>query len=307
MEENMGESKRTPSTTDRVSPAFGCPPSLCNSIQTANVGLKRLDDKHIRLLSSTISAFTATTVVHPLDVIRISQQTNITAQYTISYLYRGYAAGLLRQMTYSVPNVTIFTELIQRHKREHGSEPNFTNKALFGAISGAISGVTGTPSEVVLVRAINPKIPSVSIITGAHKIYTDHGISGFLKGAYVASFRSSVFNSIRLSVYAECKTRVQSAHPRLEGTSTLHFIAAILGTGTGVLVSNPIDVIKSKLQANQSKILVKDIISTTYAQGGPLGFYKGVVASLFKSIPHSIITFVILEKLTRIITGNDAI
>jgi len=270
-------------------------------------GLKPSDDKHIRLLSSTMSAFTATTVVHPLDVIRISQQTNIMAQYTISYLYRGYAAGLLRQMTYSVPNVTIFAELIQRHKREHGLEPNFTNKALFGAISGAISGLTGTPSEVVLVRAINPKIPPVSMITGAHKIYTDHGISGFLKGGHVSSVRSSVFNSIRLSVYAECKTIVQRARPELEGTSTLHFIAAILGTGTGVLVSNPIDVIKSKLQANQSKISVKDIISTTYTQCGLLGFYKGTVASLFKSIPHSIITFVMLEKLTRIFTGNDAI
>ena len=269
--------------------------------------LNSKEDKHIRLLSSTIAAFTATTVVHPLDVIRISQQTNVIAQYTISYLYRGYAAGLLRQMSYSVPNVTIFAELIQRHKREHGSEPNFINKALFGAISGSISGLTGTPSEVVLVRAINPKIPSVSIITGAHQIYLNHGISGFLKGAYVSSFRSSVFNSIRLSVYAECKTRVHHAHPRLEGTSTLHFIAAILGTGVGVLVSNPIDVIKSQLQASQSKISVKDIISTTYAQGGPRGFYKGTVASLFKSIPHSIITFVMLEKLTRIFTGNDAI
>ena len=269
--------------------------------------LNSKNDKHIRLLSSTISAFTATTVVHPLDVIRISQQTNVIAQYTISHLYRGYAAGLLRQMTYSVPNVTIFAELIQRHKREHGSEPNFINKALFGAISGSISGLTGTPSEVVLVRAINPMIPSVSIITGAHQIYLNHGISGFLKGAYVSSFRSSVFNSIRLSVYAECKTRVHHAHPRLEGTSTLHFIAAILGTGVGVLVSNPIDVIKSQLQASQSKISVKDIISTTYTQCGPRGFYKGTVASLFKSIPHSIITFVMLEKLTRIFTGNDAI
>jgi len=269
--------------------------------------LKPSDDKHIRLLSSTISAFTATTVVHPLDVIRISQQTNVIAQYTISHLYRGYAPGLLRQMTYSVPNVTIFAELIQRHKREHGSEPNFTNKAIFGAISGAISGLTGTPSEVVLVRAINPKITSVSIISGAHKIYTDNGISGFLKGAYVSSFRSSVFNSIRLSVYAECKTRIRYAYPTLEGTSALHFISAIVGTGTGILVSNPIDVIKSQLQAAQSKISVRDIISTTYAQGGPLGFYKGTVASLFKSIPHSIITFVMLEKLTRIFTGNDAI
>ena len=278
-----------------------------NSEDASRRSLKPSGNKHIQLLSSTISAFTATTVVHPLDVIRISQQTNVIAQYTISHLYRGYAAGLLRQMTYSVPNVTIFAELIQRHKREHGSEPNFINKALFGAISGSVSGLTGTPSEVVLVRAINPKIPSVSIITGAHKIYIDHGISGFLKGAYVASFRSSVFNSIRLSVYSECKTIVQRAHPKLEGTSTLHFIAAILGTGMGVLVSNPIDVIKSQLQATQSKISAKDIILTTYAQFGPRGFYKGTVASLFKSIPHSIITFVMLEKLTRIFTGNDAI
>lgn len=265
------------------------------------------DNKIIGLLCSTISVFTATTMVHGFDVIRISQQINMKPQYTFNYLYRGYSAGLLRQLTYAVPNLTIFTELNRRHKQIHNAEPSVIYKAVFGAISGAVGGFTGTPSEVIMIRSIKPSLPTIVFTHHLRDIYANNGILSFFQGSYAAIIRSATFNSIRLSAYSESKLHIQNIYPKLEGTSTLHFASAFIGTSLGIFITNPIDYIKSQLQKPGAKKGVVDIIKYTHLQHGILGFYKGMTASLFKSVPHSIISFVILERLTRFMTGSDAI
>jgi len=264
-------------------------------------------DSITRVMCSAIGAFTATTVVHGFDVIRISQQTNIIPQYTFKYLYRGYIPGLIRQMTYSVPNMVMFSEMITRYKDNHNAEPPLLYKTGFGAISGAIGGFAGTPSEVLLIRAINPTIPTMNTVAHIQTVYNLKGINGFFRGAYASTTRSALFNSIRLSAYSDSKMRIQQAYPSLEGTSQLHFIAALFGTSLGIFISNPVDYIKSQLQTpNNSKKMV-EIVQHTYSVNGIKGFYKGMVASLCKSNPHSVISFVVIERLTRIFTGKDAI
>ena len=263
--------------------------------------------KITRVMCNMVGAFTATTIVHGFDVIRISQQTNVKPQYSINYLYKGIYAGLLRQLTYSVPNITTYSELTRQYKEKYNVEPPLLYKTGFGSISGAIGGFMGTPSEVVLVRSINPTIPKAGLFEHAKNIYNTNGLQGFTKGGDVATARSALFNGIRLSVYSESKTQIQELYPNLEGTSTLHFISAVCGTSLGIFASNPVDYIKSQVQNPGNTKNVSEIIKTTYQQNGIAGFYKGTTASLCKSIPHSVISFVIIERLMRIFTGQDAI
>ena len=263
--------------------------------------------KITRVMCNMIGAFTATTMVHGFDVIRISQQTNVKPQYSFNYLYKGYSAGLLRQLTYSVPNITIYSELTRQYKEKYNVEPPLLYKTGFGSISGAIGGFIGTPSCVLLVRSINPTIPKAGLFEHAKNIYHTNGLHGFIKGGDVATARSALFNGIRLSVYSESKTQIQGFYPSLEGTSTLHFMSAICGTSLGIFASNPVDYIKSQVQNPGNTKNVSEIIKTTYQQSGIMGFYKGTTASLCKSIPHSVISFVIIERLMRIFTGQDAI
>lgn len=263
--------------------------------------------KLTRVMCNIIGAFTATTMVHGFDVIRISQQTNVKPQYTFNHLYKGFSAGILRQLTYSVPNITTYSELTRQYKEKYNVEPPLLYKTGFGTISGAIGGFFGTPSEVVLVRSINPTIPTAGLFEHAKNIYNTNGLHGFIKGGDVATVRSALFNGIRLSVYSESKTQIQELYPSLEGTSTLHFMSAICATSLGIFASNPVDYIKSQVQNPGNTKTISEIVNTTYKQNGILGFYKGTSASLSKSIPHSVISFVIIERLMRIFTGQDAI
>ena len=259
-----------------------------------------------RLLCGTISSFIATTIVHPFDILKISRQINIKPQYNFSSLYRGYSIGLLRQVTYSVPNVFLFTEFNNIHKKYLKTEPTYKEKLAYGITSGAISGFTGNPSEVLLVRSIQPDKPKLSFLTHAQNVYRENGISGFFNGYKLAITRSAVYNGTRLPLYSQSKEKIQELYPTLKGTTTLHFSSAAISTITAIIVSNPIDVIKSRAQKEKPKSILQLARRPFKTEGFNL-LHRGLFASICKSFPHSVISFVILEKTTQLFTGNDAI
>jgi len=259
-----------------------------------------------RLLCGTISSFIATTIVHPFDIMKISRQINIKPQYNFSSLYRGYSIGLFRQLTYSVPNVFMFTELNNLHKKHWKTEPSYKEKLVYGITSGAISGFTGNPSEVLLIRSIPPDKPKLSFFTYAKNIYTENGISGFFNGYKLAITRSAVYNGTRLPLYSHSKEKIQELYPTLKGTTTLHFTSAAISTITAIIISNPIDVIKSRAQKDKPKSVLQ-LAKRSFEKEGFNLFNRGLLASICKSFPHSIISFVILEKTMQLFTGNDAI
>jgi hypothetical protein len=259
-----------------------------------------------RVICGTLSSFIATTIVHPFDILKILRQINIKPTYNFSSLYRGYSIGLFRQLTYSVPNIYIYTDLVNRHKDHYGSESNYYNNLLYGTISGAISGFTGNPSEVMMVRSINPNYPKQSILTHFQYVYKNAGAMGFFNGYKAAVLRSSIYNGIRLSLYSESKSYIQNTNPSLTGTTTLHFMAAAVSTISAIIISNPIDVIKSRAQKDRTVTLTQQIKKSIKSDGFGL-IHKGLVPSICKSFPHSIVSFIVLEKSMRYFTGNDAI
>ena len=259
-----------------------------------------------RLLCGTISSFIATTIVHPFDVLKISRQINIKPQYTFVNLYRGYSIGLIRQLTYSVPNVFIFTELNNFYRKTHNKQPDFKNKLFYGIISGSISGFTGNPSEVLMVRSIHKEKKTKPLVQEIKNIYNTSGIPGFFSGYKVAILRSSVYNGTRLPLYSQSKEKIIEFQPSLKGTTMLHFSAAAISTITAILVSNPIDVIKARAQKEKPKSIIT-LAKKSFKDEGLKLFQRGLLPSICKSFPHSIISFVVLEKTTQLITGKDAI
>ena len=259
-----------------------------------------------RIICGTISSFIATTIVHPFDVLKISRQINIKPQYTFSNLYRGYSIGLFRQLTYSVPNIFMFTELNNFHKKKFNNEPDYKCKLLYGILSGGVSGFTGNPSEVLLVRSINPKEPKVSFGTQIKNVYNASGITGFFNGYKLAIGRSAIYNGTRLPLYSQSKGKLQDMYPTLKGTTALHFISAAISTITAIIISNPIDVIKSRAQKENPKSII-EFTKQSFKREGTGILTRGLTASICKSFPHSIISFIVLEKTMLLITGKDAI
>ena len=118
--------------------------------------------------------------------------------------------------------------------------------------------------------------------------------------------RSAIYNSFRLSLYSESKYFLQYQFPALKETSLLHFLSSSTSTLIAIIISNPVDVIKAQMQQNGNQQLVT-LIKQNYYQHGIKGFYRGLIPSISKSLPHSVISFMLIEKTMKLCTGKEAL
>jgi hypothetical protein len=253
-----------------------------------------------KIYISTISNVVATSLVYPFDTVRVRMHLNKVIHYTFKDLYKGYVAGLFRQLTYSTPNIYIYSSLISNYRATCNNEPKFVYKFCYGLISGTIAGIIGTPSEVIMIRSIVSK-SSTGIIQNSKNILEKYGASHFLNGCFPTVIRSATFNSIRLSLYSELKPYVSNHN---DNTLFTHSISALISTTVGIVVSNPFDVIKSRMQKKNTPFIetYKSIKNESLLQ-----FYRGFIPNMIKSIPHSIISFILFEKMSRQILNKEII
>lgn len=263
------------------------------------------DNIYIKFGCSLFSNYSATTIVHPFDVMKISRQVNLPMYYNFSHLYKGYFFGLMRQTTYSAPNMFLYNQFITYHKNKYISEPSFINKFSYGFLSGGISGFIGGPSEVLLIKTLHNKSLKNSF-QHYNEFIRNYGHMALLNGYKMAFMRSAIYNSFRLSLYSENKYYLQQCFPNLKETSLLHFLSSSIGTLIAIVISNPVDVIKSQMQQNGKQTFLT-LVKQNYQQEGLKGFYRGLIPSISKSLPHSVISFMLVEKTTKLFTGKEAL
>ena len=263
------------------------------------------DNIYTKFGCSLFSSCVATTIVHPFDVVKISRQIHLPIYYQFSHLYKGYFYGLTRQTTYSAPNVFLYNHLNTYYKENYIQEPSFFIKYSFGLLSGGISGLTGNPSEVLLIKTLHSKDNKNPLQHYKEFIY-QHNYQGLLHGYKMAIMRSAIYNSFRLSLYSENKYFLQYQFPSLKETSFLHFLSSSISTLIAIVISNPVDVIKAQMQQKGNQQLIA-LIKENYHQHGIKGFYRGLIPSISKSLPHSVISFMLVEKTMKLCTGKEAL
>ena len=258
----------------------------------------------IQNLSTFASNIIATTIVYPLDTIRLKTQLNMPIDYKIRPLYKGYYAGILRQICYSSPNIIFYRNFTEKYHDTYNKSPSFMYKILFSGLSGGIAGVIGNPSELLLVRSIEDT-SGKNIFQLGKQIYKQGGLKSFATGITPMTLRCSAFNMGRLSVYSETKEWIQTNHPQYKGSVLSHGLSATIGSITGMIISNPLDVVKSKIQGQENTMSVQELCSSIVRKEGIKGFYRGFVPGLMKTAPHSILSFIFAEQMTILYTGKE--
>lgn len=85
-------------------------------------------------------------------------------------------------------------------------------------------------------------------------------------------------------------------------------VAGAAAGGVGSYATNPMDVIKTRLQVDSSLYngSVWDCTKTTYIEGGPAAFLRGSVPRLIHKIPANGAFFVFYELFRRILRVDDS-
>ena len=245
-----------------------------------------------------LSNMAATSVIYPLDNMRIKQYNNTKINYKLNELYQGFSLGLLRQITYGTPNIFIYSYLLSKYNKINKNESSFYTKSIYGCISGSIGGLLGSPTELIMLKKIQNNNKSINIISLVKNKYNKEGLSSFFKGSFPTVIRSVLYNGSRLPIYSETKNKIVKYYPNIDNSIKLHVTSAIISSTIGLIISNPFDVVKTRYQNIQSNnIKLIDLFKKIIKEEGMRTFYKGFIPSFTKCIPHAIISFTLLENL----------
>lgn len=297
-----------------------------------------------RMILAAFAGMGAATVCHPLDVVRVQMQTEgIQYKNTLDAavqiyqrsglrggLYAGISAAYLRQWLYGSCRIGIYANLLEKAQLENvaaGKDKNdvgFHKKLLMGCVSGGIGSFVGTPSELALVRmTADSKLPIAerrnykNVIDCVYRIATEEGVTKLWRGATPTVTRATLLSACQLGVTSEIKSKLTASGVFGENGQVgyglpIMFCATLCSSFCANIVANPFDVVKSRLQ-NMSTVGtpmytgMADCFVKSVRSEGISVLWAGFTPAFVKLAPYTVISLTLADKLTKAVTGKDAL
>jgi solute carrier family 25 oxoglutarate transporter 11 len=270
-------------------------------------------------INGGISGMVATTVIQPVDMIKVRLQLagegartgpkptplsitrEIIAQGKVMDLYTGLSAGLLRQAVYTTARLGFFDTFMNTltlRAKEKGQTVGFAERAAAGLSAGGLAAMIGNPADLALIRMQSDGLKPVadrknykSVIDALSSIAKNEGIAKLWAGASPTVVRAMALNFGQLAFFSEAKqqlkdTKLSSRTQTLAASAVAGFFASFF--------SLPFDFVKTRLQKQQPgpdgtlpyKSMV-DCFRKVAKEEGVLRFYRGFTTYYVRIAPHA--------------------
>lgn len=124
------------------------------------------------------------------------------------------------------------------------------------------------------------------------------GLRGFYKGYFLTLGSSLPFNSILWTLYWKIQLKLETVLPR-----RVHYIIPPLSAAMSALltsiITQPIDVLKTRLQVSKKRESIVQTIVTLQQQRGLKGFFVGSIPRALISVPSTVIMLSLYEIIKR--------
>lgn len=259
----------------------------------------------------------------------------ILKEESITGFFKGAAASVLRECTYSALRMGLYepikckySELLIIHRdgdTDIDASAALTSpliKILSSFTSGAISSAIFNPIDVIKVRLQSSSSSSSSSVGGGLKnnkpatppytsisnafytIYTQKGIKGLYIGTSATVTRAAFLTCAELGSYDIMKNNILvPIFGYDKEANQTHFMASFIASLFATTIANPADVIKTRVM-NDSHHIIGGPISHCkhiWKANGYKGFMKGWTASYLRIGPHTVLSFVMIEKIRQLI------
>lgn len=271
-------------------------------------------------INGGISGMVATTVVQPVDMIKVRIQLagegsasgpkptplsvarQIVAGGKVLDLYTGLSAGLLRQAIYTTARLGLFDTIMSNLKlraQSQGREVGFSDRATAGLTAGGIAAMIGNPADLALIRMQSDGLKPMaerknykSVIDALSSIAKNEGVRALWAGATPTVARAMALNFGQLAFFSEAKVQLKKKTELSARAQTLS-ASAIAGFFASFF-SLPFDFVKTRLQKQQKgpdgKLPYKgmiDCFSKVAREEGLLRFYRGFGTYYVRIAPHA--------------------
>jgi len=270
------------------------------------------------LLYSTASSI-ANCVTHPLETIKTFQQLphqktqistfnaakTIITNGGISALYKGIHPSLLRACISGGGRLALFSSFKDIAYQFNVLTPGeiksseTVQRGLMAITAGCLAAFISSPVDMLRTRQAGytgsfASTPSMYSI--AHKV----GIQGLFSGSSALLGRAASFNLAQLLTYDVCKHQAMNTF-NIDGRHIGgHFVAALSAGLIATTVSTPFENIKTDMQIVDRNGGITAVTRRMFRKGGIQIFYRGFVPLYWRCGSHTLVVFVVAEKIREI-------
>ena len=179
-------------------------------------------------------------------------------------------------------------------------------KIAAGLIAGAVGSAVGNPADVAMVRMqADGRLPLSrrrnykSVVDAIERIVRHEGVSSLWRGSWLTVNRAMIVTASQLATYDHVKEIMIAGGRGTPGGIGTHATASFAAGIVAAVASNPIDVVKTRMMNAEAESYggPLDCAVKTVAEEGPMALYKGLVPTVTRQGPFTMILFVTLEQI----------
>jgi solute carrier family 25 oxoglutarate transporter 11 len=280
-----------------------------------------------------VSGMVATTVIQPIDFIKVQIQVRsemgskelnpftITKSIyketgKISTFYKGLDSALLRQILYTSTRVGLFYNIKDYIVKKKGKQPSLFENACASVFAGALGSIVGNPADLALVRMqsennlpVNERRNYKNVVDALLRTVKEEGILTLWRGSFPTVIRAMVINFSLLVPFEETKKLLT---PYISSSKTRAIVASLVSGACASVLSLPFDNVKTKLQKMNKgpdgkfpyKGGVLDCFINTSKKEGAARLWVGLNTYYIRIAPYAIISLVTNEFLRNLVESK---
>ncbi|XP_064547060.1 mitochondrial thiamine pyrophosphate carrier [Drosophila montana] len=242
-------------------------------------------------------------------------------------VWKGHIAAQMMSITYALVQFWSYEQLHRAaHQNKFFNEHTHLSYFMCGGLAGCMGTILAQPFDVIRTRVVaadpGSSAGSLKPVSGVGKIFKQEGMRGVSSGMMMTLIQIYPLVGANFVIYKFCNRLALTLNGyfhddpkpnhRIPGP-LLFFNGAVAGVLSKMLVY-PADLVKKRTMlshfqhdrktfgTNPNCDTVMHCIRTTYEREGWLGFYKGMLPTLYKSGVMSAFYFTIYDYFNRNIT-----
>lgn len=263
------------------------------------------------LAAGTANAVT-TSLLHPLDRLRVVQQLQAPARGFLRTLAEAHAASglrglwlpglqasIYREYLYSGPRIGLYVPCRDALEALTGaSKTSVALKVLAGVGTGLVGCLIANPVDVVKVRLMHSPAAYPSTLAALPLIFRREGFLGLYKGLVPSTLRGVAITVGQIVTYDIAKGHLQHTHTLPEGP-VQHVAASVIAGLCATVLSAPFDLIKTRAMASAEKQeTVASVVRSLWREGAlPGSLFRGIVPAYLRQGPFLFICLPLMEQL----------
>ncbi|KAF3620340.1 Mitochondrial uncoupling protein 6 [Capsicum annuum] len=253
-------------------------------------------------------------MVRPTSVGPVAVGVKIIQQEGVAALFSGVSATVLRQTLYSTTRMGLYDMLKQKWSDPNKSNMPLSRKIIAGLVAGGIGAAVGNPADVAMVRMqadgrlpLDQRRNYKSVVDAITQMSKSEGVTSLWRGSSLTVNRAMLVTASQLASYDQFKEMILEKGLMKDGLGT-HVTASFAAGFVAAVASNPVDVIKTRVMNMKVEPGMAppysgalDCAVKTIKAEGPMALYKGFIPTISRQGPFTIVLFVTLEQVRKML------